>query len=112
MFVQILLRCVDVISGQHDNVLVFLKSMASTDGEGNNSGENWNEVLCDDECLNNTESAAFSDVSAIRWTLSDCEDTEDAIMIADLQAVVCAKLSGMLRHLFLLVFCYFFYSIL
>ena len=57
--------------------------------------EHWMEVKCDDECLNKTESSTdFSDVTAIRWTLTDCEDTEDAIMIEDLQAVVCAKLSG------------------
>ena len=71
---------------------MFIQSMNPTDEE------HWVEVKCDDDCLNKTESSTdFSDVTAIRWTLTDCEDTEEAIMIADLQAVVCAKLSGNIR---------------
>ena len=53
------------------------------------------EVTCDDDCLNKTESStSYSDVTAIRWTLTNCEDTIDAIRIAELYAVVCAKLNG------------------
>ena len=75
--------------------LYFPQSMNAAEGNGPHSGENWMEVTCDDDCLNKTEnSTSYSDVSAIRWTLTNCEDTIDAIRIAELYAVVCAKLNG------------------
>ena len=100
----------DVISGQHDNVIIFLQSTTAADGDGNHSGENWHEVMCDDECLNSTAGAAPSDVTAIRWTLTDCEDTDDAIRIAELQAVVCAKLSGTLHRIIFYIFTFIYHS--
>ena len=86
--------------------------MTAADGTGNHSGENWHKVMCDDECLNNTAGAAFSDVTAIRWTLTDCEDTDDAIRIAELQAVVCAKLSGTLHSIIFYIFTFIYHSAL